>query len=327
MQRYQQRNILKASIIISNYQSIGFLPKCLYHLMNQTYKNFEVIFVDAGSTDGSPEYVQKYFTEIIVIKRGRIGIGEAVNIGIRHSKGDILIFDFNTDEYIEKNWLEEIIKHLEKSNFNTITGTTRIIYGTNLIDESGVNINLFGQAKKVGHLKEIDTFIFPNRDVDYVGSPAFHRKILEKVGPIDEDYFIYAEDKDFCFRAKLLGIETKSSPLARSYHHIRGTMGTNIKVLEYYLRRANIRFQIIYSNPFRILISLTFFCIFLIPASFIGAFSGLKKSPIFYDKFIGRIKAIFWNIQYLKKTLNRRKQITLLKNKPHLLMYKSSTDL
>ena len=64
MQRYQQRNILKATIVISNYQSIEFLPKCLYHLMNQTYKNFEVIFVDAGSTDGSPEYVQKYFTEI-----------------------------------------------------------------------------------------------------------------------------------------------------------------------------------------------------------------------------------------------------------------------
>ena len=311
---------LKPSVIISNYQGINFLPKCLHHLINQTYKNFEVIFVDAGSTDGSPEYVQKDFPEINVIKCGRIGIGEAVNIGIRHSTGDIIIFDFNTDEYVEVNWLEEIIKQLEKFNFNIITGTTRLIYGTNLIDEAGVNINLFGQAKKIGHLKETDTFIFPNRAVDYVGSPAFHRKILEKIGPIDEDYFIYAEDLDFCYRAKLIGIETKSAPLARSHHHIRGTMSSNKRVLEYFLRRAHIRFQIIYSSPFRILISLTFICIFLTFASLVGAVSCLQNSPIFYDKFIGRIKAILWNIKNINKTLNRRKQIILIKNRPHLFL-------
>ena len=304
-----------------------YLPSCLEHLLNQTYKNYEIIFVDAGSTDGSPEYVQKYFPKINLIKCGRIGLGEAINIGIHHSMGDIIVFDFNTDEYVEANWLEELIKQLELFDFNIITGTTRIIYGTNLIDEAGVNINLISQAKKIGHRREINNFVFPNEPVDYVGSPAFHRKLLDKIGFIDEEYFIYAEDLDFCYRAKLAGIETRNAPLARSYHHIRGTMETNTMKLEYFLRRAHIRFHIIYSNPFRVLISLSFICILLTFASLVGALSGLKKSHIFKEKFIGRIKATFWNIKNLKKTLTRRKQITLLKYKPHLLMCKSSADL
>jgi len=306
---------MKVSVIISNYQGIDFLPKCLRHLTKQTYNNFEIIFVDAGSNDGSPDYVEKSYPEIKTIRCGRIGIGEAVNIGIKNSTGDVLIFDVNTDEYVAPDWLEELVKQLERYDYNIITGTTRIIFGTELIDEAGVKLNLLGRAKKIGHFEKIDNFEFTQKPVDFVGSPAFHRKLVEKIGYVDETFFIYAEDLEFCYRAKLAGIETYCAPKARSFHHVRGTMGNSTKRLEYYLTRANIRFQIIYSRPLKLIISLIYNCIFLPFSSIVVVIMRLNKSTLYHGKFIGRINATKWNVKNIKKTLMYRKNAKMLKRR------------
>ncbi|MFX0022556.1 MAG: glycosyltransferase family 2 protein [Candidatus Hermodarchaeota archaeon] len=303
---------MKVSIIISNYQGRKYLSKCLTNLMNQTYRNYEVIFVDAGSTDGSVEFVLKNFPEILVIEAGRVGVGEAINLGIKASSGEIISFDFNTDEYVFNNWVEELVKQLKKFEFNIITGTTRLIYGTNLIDEAGVNINYLGHGKKVGHKKSIDTFIFKETPVIYVGSPTFHREILQKVGFVDEDYFIYTEDLDFCYRGKLMGFPTYCASKARSYHHISGTTGENIRNYEYYLKRARIRFSIVYFRIFRMYISLLFNCGFSPFATLLRSFIYPKKYHYFIEKFLGNIMAIKWNFIHLRNTLKRRKQIELL---------------
>ena len=304
---------MKASVIITNYQGMKFLPKCLRHLDKQTYPDYEIIFVDAGSTDRSADYVEENYPSIKLIRLGKVGIGEAVNVGIKKSTGEIIVFDVNTDEYVEPNWLEEIIRQLERYDFNIITGTTRIIYNTGLIDEAGVNLNWLGRAKKLGHQQEINNFEFSKKPVDFVGSPAFHHRLLEKIGYIDEAYFIYAEDLDFCYRGKMAGIETYCAPNARSFHHVRGTMGKSTKRLEYYLTRSNIRFQMIYSSPIKLLISLIYNCIFLPFSSITVVIMRLKRSTLYHEKFIGRINAIKWNIRNIKETLTYRKNAKMLK--------------
>jgi len=308
-------NQLKASIIVSNYQGMEFLPTCLKHLVVQTYPDFEIIFVDAGSNDGSADYVQKNFPDIRLIRCGKIGIGEAINIGIRNSTGEILVFDVNTDEYVEPDWLEELVKQLERFQYNIITGTTRIVFGTELIDEAGVKLNMLGRAKKLGHFQEIDKFEFTQKPVDFVGSPAFHRKLIEKIGYVDEAFFIYAEDLEFCYRAKLAGINTYCAPNAKSFHHVRGTMGKNTKRLQYYLTRANMRFHIIYSSPLKLLIILIYNCIFLPFSSIVAVIMRLNKSALYHEKLIGRINAIKWNINNIKKTLMYRKKARMLKRR------------
>ncbi len=223
----------RVSIIISNYQGRELLPMCLGHLMSQTYDNFEVVVVDAGSTDGSADYVSANFPSVILVRRGRIGIGEAVNVGIRSSTGDIIIFDLNTDEFVEPDWLEQIVKQLERYDFKVITGTTRLIW-YRLIDECGVNLGLNGQARKRGQRRPRTEFLVNDEPTVYVGSPAFHRNILNLIGPVEEDYFLYGEDLDFCFRAKLMGVETRPAPLAVSHHMIRSTLGKNSRRLEFF---------------------------------------------------------------------------------------------
>jgi len=304
---------LKASIIISNYEGLEFLPKCLNHLVRQTYPNYEIIFIDAGSIDGSADYVEKEFPKIKTIRCGRIGIGEAVNIGVKNASGDIIVFDVNTDEYVEPDWLEELVRQLRRHKYKIIAGPVRIIYGTNLIDEAGVNINLVGRSRKVGHLHPIESFLFGDNPVDFVGAPAFHKKILEEIGLIDETYFIYAEDLDFCYRAKLAGFETHCAPLARSHHHIRGTFGSNYRRLEYYLRRANIRFHCIYSGPLRLILTSLYFCFFLPATALVTAFVPTSNSNMYKEKFIGRLKAVLWNLQNLKKTMRLRRKAKTFK--------------
>ena len=297
----------KASIIISNYEGLEFLPQCLNNLVNQTYENYEIIFVDAGSHDGSAEYVEREFPSVKTIKCSHIGIGEAINIGIRHSAGDIIVFDVNTDEFVDCNWLEEIIKQLKRYNYKIITGTTRIIYGTSFIDEAGVKLNWLGRAKKVGHLKNINNYLIDDKPVGFVGTPAFHRMVLDKIGYVDETYFLYAEDLDFCYRAKLVGYETRCAPQAKSHHCIRGTIGKKAERLEYFLRRANLRFHFIYMSFPKLLINFIYNCIFLPALSFTVTIMQLKMSAIHYKKLNGRINAAFWNLKNMKNSLILRK--------------------
>lgn len=310
----------KVSIIISNCQGMEFLPECLESLRKQTYKNYEVIIVDAGSTDGSRQYVVRNFPEIKLVSHERIGLGKAINIGIRNAGGDIICFDLNTDENVFENWLEELVQKLKQHDFNIITGTTRLIYGTNLIDEAGVNMNYWGVVKKNGHGKHIDTFHFKGTESDFVGTPTFHRKILKTVGTIDEGYYIYGEDLDFCHRAAMHGIRTFSSDRARSFHHIRGTMGKDVKRNEYFLRRAHIRFQLIHSDPLRLMCSILITAVVLPFAAFTGSIFCRNKSETYFQKLLGRAQAVLWNVKNISETLNQRRKyyriqkLTLKKN-------------
>ena len=298
----------KVSVIISNYDGMEYLPRCLGNLSNQSYTNYEIIFVDAGSNDGSAEYVEKEFPNVKVIKCTHIGIGEAINIGIYHSVGDIIVFDVNTDEFVEFNWLEEIVQQLKRYNYNIITGTTRIIYGTSLIDEAGVKLNWLGRAKKLGHLKHKNKFLIDDKPVGFVGTPAFHRAVLDKIGFIDETYYLYAEDLDFCYRAKLAGYETRCAPRAISHHCIRGTIGKKAGRLEYFLRRANLRFHLMFMSFPKLLINLFYNCIFLPIMSFTITIMQLKISAMHCVKLDGRIKATIWNLNNIRDTLALRKK-------------------
>ena len=293
--------------------------------MSQSYDHFEVIFVDAGSTDGSADYVSANFPSVILVRRGRIGIGEAVNVGIRISTGDIIVFDLNTDEFVERDWLEQLVKHLEKHDFKIITGTTRLIYGTDLIDECGVNLGFVGHAIKKGHLRPISKFIKSDESALYVGTPCFHRDILKLVGPVDEGYFIYGEDLDFCFRAKLLGIETRPAPLALSHHKIRSTLGKSSRRLEFFLRRAYLRFHISFSTPSKALINVLYFVLFLLLTVLIAAVCPIQKAPVYREKLIGRTMALIWYIRTLRDNLARRRRFKQMRRRRQAFRLQSCT--
>lgn len=305
------------SIVISNYNGGSFLKDCLASLMRLEYPKYEVIVVDASSADGSPEMVKKCFPKVTLVEEKRIGIGEAINIGIRKGKGEIVIFDFNTDEIASSSWLGQLVNVLNSSQDIGIVGGTRILYGSNgIIDEAGAKIYFFGHQSKIGKGKKIADYPKHPREVDYVGCIAVKREVIEKVGLVDEDYFIYGEDADFCLRAKKKGYKIFQVPQAVSYHRISATMKKDSARQIYFLRRAQIRLALkLFSIPgiFMTLIWINFLIIIEAIIQFPLFEKLVLHTPYSYlirekkpDSFKASLDAVLWNLKNIRSTISVR---------------------
>ena len=104
------------SIIIPVYNVEKYLTKCLDSVINQTYKKFEIILINDGSTDGSSLICKKYVQNDVRIKyleQKNSGLSVARNNGVLHAKGDYLLF-LDSDDYLEPNLLEVLNKELDK---------------------------------------------------------------------------------------------------------------------------------------------------------------------------------------------------------------------
>ena len=106
------------SIIIPIYNVEKYLTKCIESVINQTYKNLEIILVNDGSTDNSKEIIDKYSlidSRIKVINKKNGGLSEARNAGIEIAKGDYIGF-LDSDDWIELNMYEKLYKYIKQEN-------------------------------------------------------------------------------------------------------------------------------------------------------------------------------------------------------------------
>ena len=102
----------KFSIIVPVYNTEKYLKRCLDSIKSQTFKDYEVIIVNDGSTDNSSDIISKYPYK--VINQENLGLSMARNNGVKASIGDYLIF-LDSDDYIEKDLLKEINNSLSNS--------------------------------------------------------------------------------------------------------------------------------------------------------------------------------------------------------------------
>jgi GT2 family glycosyltransferase len=95
------------SIIILNYNSRDFVEPCLKSVLNTDYPNFEVIFVDNASTDGSPELAKKRFGSDhrlkIIYNDKNVGFAEGNNVGAKKAKGDYIVFLVNMENNVKNS--------------------------------------------------------------------------------------------------------------------------------------------------------------------------------------------------------------------------------
>ena len=93
----------KFSIIVPVYNTEKYLKRCLDSIKSQSFKDYEVIIVNDGSTDNSSDIISKYPYKII--NQENLGLSRARNNGVKEASGDYLIF-LDSDDYIEKDLLE-----------------------------------------------------------------------------------------------------------------------------------------------------------------------------------------------------------------------------
>lgn len=216
------------SIVIAHHNKKEFLEKSLSSLLRQTYSTIEIVLVDNNSTDGSVDYIKKEFPSVKIIAcKENYGFAKANNIGIKETKGELIVA-LNNDTEVVSNWLEELVKAIN-SDEKVGMCSSKILFMKNptMINSTGMCISRSGACWDRG------MFEYDNGQYQHIekvfgpcGCAAMYRKeMLEEIGLFDEDFYAYAEDVDLAFRGRLAGWECLYVPKAVVYHLHGGTAG------------------------------------------------------------------------------------------------------
>lgn len=198
----------KISIIIVNYNGSRYLENCLKSLKESDFFGYEIILVDNNSTDKSLELVEIKFPKIKIIKnKDNLGFSKANNQGASLALGDYLFF-LNFDTKLHPKTLNYLVKALDNDDNLGVAGCQTLTYDGKDFGQAGIGIDIFGFPLKVN-----------NNNFYIEGSGLFIRKSLfEKLNGFDKKYFMFHEDIDLCWRARLLGYKIMAVKKAILYH-------------------------------------------------------------------------------------------------------------
>lgn len=201
-------------IIIPVHNRKEFTRRCLLSLRQQTYKDFKIIVVDDGSTDGTGEMLAVEFPEVHVIKGdGNLWWTGAINLGVKYvlkiaDDYDYILL-FNNDTEVEKNYLLKMSK-LVKLEQNIIIGSVEVEEDSeNIIKSGGVIIKIFrGKMCVLNKNKELKDF--DNKHYEYVDvltgrGTLYPIIIFKKIGLFDSLHFPHYGDFDLPLRARKQG--------------------------------------------------------------------------------------------------------------------------
>ena len=116
-----KKNNKLISVIINVYNAEKFVEKCLLSVLNQTYKNLEILIINDGSTDDSIKLCKKYKDKRIkIITTKNMGLAASRNVGIDNATGDYLYF-VDADDYIKEDAIEHLYKISVENNADVST--------------------------------------------------------------------------------------------------------------------------------------------------------------------------------------------------------------
>lgn len=224
------------SIVIVNYNVKHFLEQCLHSVLKAS-KNIrtEIFVVDNNSVDGSAQLIREKFPQVRFIEnKENVGFSKANNQAIRISKGKYILL-LNPDTVVEEDTFEKVISFM---NNNPETGGL----GVKMIDGKGVFLpeskrglpspwvafykmfgisKLFPKSKKFGkyHLSYLDENNMHEVDVLSGAFMLMRKEALDKVGLLDETFFMYGEDIDLSYRIQLGGYKNYYYPETTIIHY------------------------------------------------------------------------------------------------------------
>lgn len=288
------------SIIIIERNVKEYIRNCLDSMLNQTYKNIEIIVCDGNSTDGTKEIIQKEYVVKgvkLLVDEGK-GPGIATNLALRHSKGEIIAFTFG-DEEASPQWIEKMLKHFTDPSVFGVFGP--VFFKKK--EKSGL-------LRKFGEYKLRRKWLKGCSSLKHVGNTncAYRRELFEKIGYFRED-MVDAYDSEFSYRAVKAGYKLIFEPEAIVYHQA----GHEESIITYLTAIANVNFgygQATYIHGIRFAPSI--FLLSLISLGYIVTliFLSLLQPNIALFTFIASLLAL--TLHTILECINARDYIPLL---------------
>ena len=217
------------SVIILNWNGRHLLEECIESISSQSFRDFETIIVDNGSTDGSIEWMRGRWEDTvrIVPLPSNLGFAGGNNAGIRIARGKYVIL-LNNDAAVDPGWLaalaDAVRRHPDAGMF-----TPKILnyHRRNEIDNTGLIIYPDGLARG-RHRLEKDDGRFDEEGEALVPSGCagvYRKEMLDRIGLLDDKFFAYGEDVDLGLRARWAGWGCFYVPSAVVYHKYSATTG------------------------------------------------------------------------------------------------------
>lgn len=297
---------MRVSIVIPNYNGINYIEECIDSILTQDFKDFEIIIIDNCSSDGSCELIKSKYPYIkLICNPENYGFSKAVNEGILASKGEYVIL-LNNDTKVESDWVSKLV-HCMDQKIDVFSCCSKMIsYNErDKIDDAGDFYTLLGWTIKRGMGKNVrkycrDSKIFSS----CAGAAIYNKRILNKIGYFDENFYAYMEDVDIGYRAKIFGYNNFFCSNAIVYHIGSATSGSKYNSFKVRLAARNNIYVIFKNMPaIQLIINLPFILL--------GFFI---KWIFFYIKGFGSeyiigIKEGIKNLNKIEKIVVKRKNI------------------
>ncbi len=218
------------SVVIVNWNSRDDLRLCLESLQHQTHRELEIIVVDNGSEDDSVEMMRHGFPDVIIIEAGEnLGFAEGCNRGIEASHGEWVAM-LNNDTLADSNWAAELVGTARQAPpaCGMLQSLLLFLSEPDIINSTGIVLTRAARGydrdggKPKSQTPQAGEIFCPT-----AGASAYRRDMLEAIklpdGWFDRQHFMYYEDLDLGWRARLAGFEARFVPSSFVLHKHHGS--------------------------------------------------------------------------------------------------------
>lgn len=244
-----------ASIVIPVFDEAFLTRICLLSLEKADLQGAEIIVVDNGSTDGTPDLLEEWSAggprRIGVRSDVNLGFGRGCNLGVERASGEVLVF-LNNDTFVLREWLTELLRPFSDPSV-WVTGS-RLLYPNGRVQHAGVVFKDDGPGHVFGGLPGDLPLVLEQREYQAVtgASMGIRRDVFRRFGGFDSAYLNSYEDGDLCLKVREAGGRIVYVPSSVAYHWESMTKGrlsaNDLHNRDVFLSRWHGRFELDYDR-------------------------------------------------------------------------------
>ncbi|MFT3996996.1 MAG: glycosyltransferase family 2 protein [Asticcacaulis sp.] len=215
------------SLIVLSYQSGAYLERCIAALTALDGDDYEIVLADNASTDAAPQAVAAKFPQVRLIQNGsNLGFAAGMNAAARHAKGQWLAF-INPDVFVHAHWLSEMRRAIaDWSDTHIFTSLQLDPQDQGILDGAGDGMSFFGFPFRMGYRAPAPARMAVSEVFSPCGAAfVIKRSLFEGLNGFYERFFMYCEDVDLGYRARLRRERTLLIPEAKVDHIGSATLG------------------------------------------------------------------------------------------------------
>jgi hypothetical protein len=216
----------KVGIVILNWNRADDTIACVRSLERMEYTNYHIVLVDNGSQDDSVARLRAAFPSTHLIdNQENFGFAKGNNIGVRYllQQGCEYVMLVNDDAEVAPDTIGTLVEVAESDSRIGMVGPTICYYAQpRIIWSAGGMVTSHGEPRHLDADQDMAVVGTAPRDVDYVSGCALlvKRAVLDRIGLLDERFFLYFEETEWCARARNAGFRVVHVPSAVMWHKV-----------------------------------------------------------------------------------------------------------